>query len=78
MTEQPEKLRETLAEHRLPASPLERLEVGGEGGLFVLPGVLAHGFKLPEAALMLATDTDIFGHRAHQKAPARAGPSKKG
>ena len=71
VTEQAEKLREILADHRLPASPLERLDIGGEAGLFVLPGVLANGFKLPEASLMLATDTDIFGHRAHQKAPPR-------
>ena len=78
VTEQPEKLREMLAERKLPTSPLERLDVGGEGGLFVLPGILAHGFKLPEATLMLATDTDIFGHRAHQKAPAQRRSFKDG
>ena len=71
VSEQGEKLRQTLAEHRLPASPLERLDAGGEGGVYVLPGTLANGFKLPEASLMLATDTDIFGHRAHQKAAPR-------
>jgi transcription-repair coupling factor (superfamily II helicase) len=72
VTEQAEKLRQMLAERRLPATPLERLEPGGEGGLYVMSSVLQNGFKLPEANLMLATDTDIFGHRAHQKAPKRS------
>ncbi len=71
VTEQPERLRQILAEHKLPVSPQDRLEPGGEAGVFVLPGSLLGGFKLPEANLMLATDTDIFGHRAHQKAPSR-------
>ncbi len=72
VTEQAEKLRQMLAERRLPASPLDRLEPDGEGGLYVMSGVLLNGFKLPEGRLMVATDTDIFGHRAHQKAPKRS------
>ena len=72
VTEQEERLRQILADHRIPASPLDRLENGGEAGVFVLPGSVLGGFKLPEANLMLATDTDIFGHRAHQKPPKRA------
>ncbi len=72
VTEQAERLRQILAEHKLPVSPSDRLEPGGEAGVFVLPGSLLGGFKLPEANLMLATDTDIFGHRAHQKPQKRA------
>jgi len=72
VTEQQERMRQILADHKIPASPLDRLENGGEAGVFVLPGSLLGGFKLPEANLMLATDTDIFGHRAHQKPPKRA------
>ena len=72
VTEQEERLRQILADHRIPASPLDRLENGGEAGVFVLPGSVMGGFKLPEANLILATDTDIFGHRAHQKPPKRA------
>jgi len=72
VTEQQERLRQILADHKIPASPSDRLENGGEAGVFVLPGSLLGGFKLPEASLMLATDTDIFGHRAHQKPPKRA------
>ena len=72
VTEQAERMRQILAEHKLPISPQDRLEPGGEAGIFVLPGSLLGGFKLPEANLMLATDTDIFGHRAHQKPPKRA------
>ncbi len=72
VTEQAERMRQILAEHRLPISPQDRLEPGGEAGVFVLPGSLLSGFKLPEANFMLATDTDIFGHRAHQKPPKRA------
>ena len=72
VTEQPERMRQILAEHKVPASPQDRLEPGGEAGVFVLTGSLLGGFKLPEASLMLATDTDIFGHRVHQKPPKRA------
>ena len=71
VTEQQERMRQILAEHKLPVSPQDRLDVGGEAGVFVIPGTLLGGFKLPEASLMLATDTDIFGHRAHQKPPKR-------
>ena len=71
VTEQQERVRQILAEHKIPASPQDRLDVGGEAGVFVLPGSLLGGFKLPEANLMLATDVDIFGHRAHQKPPKR-------
>ncbi|MDQ2798073.1 MAG: hypothetical protein M3Y13_00335, partial [Armatimonadota bacterium] len=72
VTEQQERMRQILAEHKIPASPSDRLETGGEAGVYVLPGSLLGGFKLPEANLMLATDTDIFGHRVHQKPPKRA------
>ena len=71
VTEQQERMRQILAEHKIPASPQDRLEVGGEPGVFVLPGSLLGGFKVPEANLMLATDVDIFGHRAHQKPQKR-------
>jgi transcription-repair coupling factor (superfamily II helicase) len=71
VSEQAERMRQILAEHKLPISPQDRLENGGEAGVFVLPGSLLGGFKLPEASFMLATDTDIFGHRAHQKPPKR-------
>ncbi len=72
VSEQVERMRQILADHKLPVSPQDRLEPGGEAGVFVLPGSLLGGFKLPEANFMLATDTDIFGHRAHQKPPKRA------
>ena len=72
VSEQVERMRQILADHKLPISPEDRLESGGEAGVFVLPGSLLSGFKLPEASFMLATDTDIFGHRAHQKPPKRA------
>ncbi len=71
VSEQAERMRQILADHKLPISPQDRLENGGEAGVFVLPGSLLGGFKLPEANLMLATDMDIFGHRAHQKPPKR-------
>ena len=72
VTEQSQKIRELLADHKIPASPQDRLHPGGEGGVYVLDGSLLGGFKLAEAALMVATDTDIFGHRAHQKPKKRA------
>ncbi|MGI4788584.1 MAG: transcription-repair coupling factor [Janthinobacterium lividum] len=72
VSEQSERMRQILAEHKLPVSPQDRLDSSGEAGVYVLPGSLQGGFKLPEANLMLATDVDIFGHRAHQKPPKRA------
>ncbi len=71
VSEQVERMRQILADHKLPVSPQNRLETSGEAGVYVLPGTLLGGFKLPEANFMLATDTDIFGHRAHQKPPKR-------
>ena len=72
VTEQAQRMREILAEQKIPASPAERLEAGSdEAGVFVLPGSLLAGFKLPEASLMLATDQDVFGHRVHQKPQKR-------
>ncbi len=70
VTEQAVRMRELLAEHKLPTSPAERLD-RGEAGVYVLDGVLPGGFKLPEARVMLATDLDIFGHGVHRKQPRR-------
>ncbi len=72
VSEQPERMRQVLSERKMPVSPSDRLDTGGEAGVFVIPGTLTGGFKLPEARLMLATDTDIFGHRVHVKPPRRA------
>jgi transcription-repair coupling factor (superfamily II helicase) len=72
VTEQPSRVREVLADHKVPASPNERLTPGGEGGVYVLEGNMFGGFKVPEAALIVATDTDIFGHRVHAKVKKRA------
>ena len=71
VTEQTQRMRMLLAERKVSVSPADRLEPGGEGGVFVIDGALADGFKLPEARLLVATDTDVFGHRAHKKAPRR-------
>ena len=72
VSEQPARMREMLAERNLPVSPAARLEPGGEAGVFVLEGgTVEGGFKLPEAALMVATDRDIFGHGVHRKTPRR-------
>jgi transcription-repair coupling factor (superfamily II helicase) len=72
VSEQPEKIREVLLEHRIPAAPLDRLVPGGEGGVFVMEGNLASGFKLAEAALVVASHEDIFGHRVHHRQKKRA------
>ena len=72
VTEQPQRIREMLNEHRIVISPNERLLPGGEAGVYIVEGTLPSGYKLAEASLMVATDTDIFGHRVHQKAPKRA------
>ena len=72
ISEQPEKVRDILAEHRIPASPLDRLVPDGEGGVFVMEGTLQAGFKLAEAALMVAGHEDIFGHRVHNRQKKRA------
>ncbi|MGO8673845.1 MAG: transcription-repair coupling factor [Capsulimonadaceae bacterium] len=72
VTEQPSRVREVMGDHKVPVSPADRLQSGGEGGVFVLEGNLFTGFKIPEASLIVASDTDIFGHRAHQKDRKRA------
>ena len=70
VTEQAARMRELLAERKMPTSPAERLTTG-EAGVYVIDGALPGGFKLPEARVMLATDADIFGHGARAKTPRR-------
>lgn len=67
ITEQPSRVRDLLADHKVATAPNERLHAGGDGGVYVIEGNMPGGFKVPEAALIVATDVDIFGHRAHQK-----------
>ncbi len=71
VTEQAQRMRDILREHKIAPAPAERLEPGGEAGVYVLDGSLQSGFKLPEANLMVATDQDIMGHRVHQKPQKR-------
>jgi transcription-repair coupling factor (superfamily II helicase) len=82
VSRQARRLRELLAEQQIPAAPNTRLRPhpsapspdgrGGEkpfdGGVYVFDGLLPGGFKLPDAGLMVLTDTDIFGLPVQQKA----------
>lgn len=69
VSRQSARLRELLGGERIPAAPNARLTRGSkDAGVFVFDGLLPGGFKLPDAGLMVFTDTDIFGTPVQQKA----------
>lgn len=76
LTPQPPSLQEGGAEGGDNDTPTPPLPGGGRGqgggrseaGVYVFDGLLSGGFKLPEAGLMVLTDTDIFGTPVQQKA----------
>ncbi len=63
VSHQPHRIVEILTEHKLPTTPVEDLPSGGKG-IYVLEGVLRSGFKLIDARLMVATDSEMFGLRS--------------
>ena len=53
------RVRGVLQERSLPEAPLQQLSA--KGGIALVNGILPSGFRLPDARLVLLTDTEIFG-----------------
>ena len=61
VTNQSHRIVEILNEHKLSTSPISELSGRNGTGIYVIDGSLRSGFKLPEARLMIATDSEMFG-----------------
>jgi transcription-repair coupling factor (superfamily II helicase) len=48
---------------------------GKKGGLTILWGPLTHGFRLPSDRVIVVTEEEIFGPRAHRPTPPSKAPS---
>ena len=53
------RVRGVLAERSIPESPLQQLT--DKGGVALVNGVLPSGFRIPDARLVVLTDTEVFG-----------------
>jgi len=51
---------EMLADYEVPAAPIDRGEDSHAGAVLVAVGRLSKGFRLPDAALQLWAETDVF------------------
>jgi transcription-repair coupling factor (superfamily II helicase) len=60
-TNQKERMLEILAEQNVPAADETTLEPECSPGLYAVAGALRSGFKLPDARIIVLTDTEIFG-----------------
>ncbi len=56
-----ERIIEVLADEAVPAVSLHRSETTQGAALLVATGQLSSGFRLPEAALQVYAETDVFG-----------------
>jgi transcription-repair coupling factor (superfamily II helicase) len=61
------RVRGVMQERKLPEAPLPEL-VGGRAGIALVNGVLRAGFRLPDARLVVLSDTEIFGAPGDGKA----------
>ena len=61
VSNQSHRMIELLNEHELSVSPPSMLTGRNGKGIYVLGGMLRSGFKLPDAKLMVVTDSEIFG-----------------
>jgi transcription-repair coupling factor (superfamily II helicase) len=55
-----ERAVEILQEYDVVAAPVERADEAGRGAVLVAVGALSTGFRLPEAALQVYAETDVF------------------
>jgi transcription-repair coupling factor (superfamily II helicase) len=64
-----ERVIEMLADYDVPAAPIERGEDAHAGSVLVAVGHLSKGFRLPDAALQLWAETDVFDEerRTHER-----------
>jgi transcription-repair coupling factor (superfamily II helicase) len=64
-----ERVIELLADYGVPAAPIERGEDAHSAAVLVAVGHLSKGFRLPDAALQLWAETDVFDEekRTHER-----------
>jgi transcription-repair coupling factor (superfamily II helicase) len=64
-----ERVVEMLADYEVPAAPIERGEDAHARAVLVTVGQLTKGFRLPDAALQLWAETDVFDEerRTHER-----------
>jgi transcription-repair coupling factor (superfamily II helicase) len=64
-----ERVIELLADYEVPAAPIERGEDAHSAAVLVAVGHLSKGFRLPDAALQLWAETDVFDEekRTHER-----------
>jgi transcription-repair coupling factor (superfamily II helicase) len=55
-----ERAVEILQEYDVVAAPVERADEAGRGAVLVAVGALSTGFRLPDAALQIYAETDVF------------------
>ncbi len=60
-----ERVIEMLADYQIPASPIDRGEDSHARAVLVTVGHLSKGFRLPDAALQLWAETDVFDEERH-------------
>jgi transcription-repair coupling factor (superfamily II helicase) len=60
-----ERVIEMLADYQVPAAPIDRGEDAPASAILVAVGRLTKGFRLPDAALQLWAETDIFDEERH-------------
>jgi transcription-repair coupling factor (superfamily II helicase) len=73
-----ERTIELLREYELVALPVEGAEVVRPGSVFVATGTISSGFRLPDAALQIYAETDIFDEERvrHDRKTAAVVPSE--
>ena len=54
------RVRGVLAERNIPESPLQQL-TSDKGGVALVNGLLPSGFRIPDARLVVLSDTEVFG-----------------
>jgi transcription-repair coupling factor (superfamily II helicase) len=64
-----ERVIELLADYEVPAAPIDRGEDAHSAAVLVAVGHLSKGFRLPDAALQLWAETDVFDEerRTHER-----------
>ena len=64
-----ERVLEMLADYQVPAAPIDRGEDAPASAVLIAVGRLTKGFRLPDAALQLWAETDVFDEerRSHER-----------
>jgi transcription-repair coupling factor (superfamily II helicase) len=60
-----ERSLEILKEYGIPAAQIDRADDGHVGAVLVSVGMLSRGFRVPEAALQVYAETDVFDEERH-------------